>query len=121
MFCLGVITGDIEKFTTTLTDDIKQCGENFLNSLKGVSITAQDESLQSFLFALFSQKNRGAANKYAFLTFCFLVLYSFTEHGTLYKCSDFSQFFSKVVFFGRSTIFKRILSDAERDNKGFYE
>ena len=102
------------------SQDAQQYGSDFLDSSKSIPIAAQDNVLQSFLFAPFSQKNCGEANKYAFLTFS-LASYSHTEHGTLYKCGDFSQIFSKVVFFGRSTMFKQIAPDAKWDNKGFYE
>lgn len=96
-------------------------GQRLIASLQTLSTGDQDDALQAFLFSLFSQKRSGEANKYGFLAYYFLVLYSFTEHGNLQPCNRFSQHFSKVVFFARVAILNRIASDATRDDKGFYE
>ena len=121
VFCLGVITGKIDQFRTSFTQDIADAGTKFLTALQRTSTADQDEALQAFLFSLFNQKRCGEADKYTFLTFSFLVLYSFTERGTLRQCNTFTQFFSKTIFFARGAIFNRINSDARTEDKGFFE
>ena len=121
VYALGVIGNDIKTFKTTFTDEMADTGRSFLKSLQMFSTLSQDRALRHFLFSLFSQKKCGEATKYDLLVYSFLVLYSFTEHGNLQACSDFSRYFSKVVFFARAAIFKRISSEAKGGNKGFFE
>ena len=121
VYCLGVITGDITEFKTSFTQEMADAADNFLTALQTTSTSDQDDALQSFLFSVFSQKRCGTPDKYSFLIYSFLVLYSFSEDGTLKPCNTFSQYNSKVIFFGRSTLFNRIMSDADRDEKGFFE
>jgi len=96
-------------------------GGQLIASLHTLSTRTQDDALQDFLFSLFNQKRCGEADKYTFLTYHFLVLYSFTEHGNLRACNSFSQYFSKVIFFARAAILNRILSVAKQEVKGNYE
>ena len=100
---------------------MQNTGQRLLVTLQTLSTEDQDNALQNFLFALFSQKRCGEADKYTFLSYSFLVLYSFTEHGNLRACNSFSQFFSKVVFFARGTMFNHIRAIAKRENKGNFE
>lgn len=96
-------------------------GNNLMDALQRTSTSDQDSALQHFLFSIFNQKRSGLPDKYSFLAYSFLVPYSFTDEGTLRGCNIFTQFFSKLIFFGRGAIFNRITSEAERDNKGFFE
>lgn len=121
VFSLGVITGEIVEFQTSFTQEIADAGANFMTTLQTTSTSNQDAALQSLIYALFTQKRCGDANKYSFLAFAFLVPYSFREDGTLQPCNSFTQYFSKVIFFGRAAIFNSILDDAKRENKGFFE
>jgi len=93
----------------------------FLSTLRTTSTTDQDEALQNFFFAIFTQKRRGDVNKYSFLSFSFLTLYSFTEDAALQPCNVFSQYFSKTILYGRGTIFLAIVFDAKEEQKGFFE
>jgi len=121
VFCLGIITGEIDSFETSFSQDIAEAGTRFLTALQTTSTTDQDDALQSLLFSLFSQKRCGEESKYTVLAFSFIVLYSFTEEGMLQPCNTISQHFSKVVFFARAAIFNRIRSDAKQEHKGFFE
>lgn len=121
VFCLGVITGNINQFETSFTQEIADAGIKFLAALQTTSTSDQDDTIQALLLSLFSQKRCGNANKYTFLSFSFLVLYSFTEDGVLQQCNTFSQYFSKTIFFARGAVFNRILSDAIREKKGLFE
>lgn len=121
LFCLGVITGKIIEFKTSFNEEIAEAGTAFLVALQKTSTSDQDETLQTFLFSLFSQKRCGEADKYTYLTFAFLVPYSYSDSGTLRPCSVFSQFFSQTIFFGRAAIFNCITYDAKHEKKGFFE
>ena len=121
VFCLGVITGEIDGFKTTFTEEIADAGRKFLNTLHTTSISDQDEALQDLFFALFTQKRCGDADKYSLLAYAFLVIYSFSVDGTLKPCNIFSQYFSKVVFFCRGAIFNAITAQARAQNRGFFE
>ena len=96
-------------------------GNQLIASLQTLSTSTQHSALQEFLFSLFSQKRCGEADKYTFLAYHFLVLYSFTENGNLRACNSFSQYFSKVIFFARAAILNRITSVAVQKEKGNYE
>ena len=111
----------VSEFETSINEEIAEAGTKLLATLQTTSISDQDAALQSFLFALFNQKRCRDANKYTFVAFSFLVLYSFSEDGTLKPCNVFSQYFSKVVFFARATIFNQIMEEVKRENKGFFE
>ena len=120
-YALGVISGDIKELGTEFNLEMVNAGKRLLASLQTLSTDDQDDALQSFLFSLFNQQQRGEANKYSFLAYNFLVLYSFTDLGNLQYCSTITQYFAKVIFFARVAILNRITSDATRDNKGFFE
>jgi len=121
VFCLGVMTGDIHQFKTEFTADMSKAGAAFSRALQRSSISNQDTTLQDLLFSLFTQKRCGQTANFELLAFAFLVLYSFTKEGNLQQCNNFTQHFSKTIFFGRGAIFAHIFTEAERDNKGFFE
>ena len=118
---LGVISGDVKDSGIECSVEMVNAGQRLLASLQTLSTDDQDDALQSFLFSLFNQQQRGDVNKYSFLAYNFLVLYSFTDLGNLQYCSTITQYFAKVIFFARVAILNRITSDATRDNKGFFE
>jgi hypothetical protein len=120
-YCLEVTTGAVQEPKTTFSPEMADAGRGFMRSLMGTSTRNQDEAFQTFLFSLFNQKRTGQAKKYVFLTYTFLAIYSFTEHGNLRACANFSQFFSKVIFFARAAIFNKINSHAVQEKKGFFE
>lgn len=105
----------------TYTPEMAAAGEKLYQSLMMTSLAAQDEALQDFLFALFTHKRCGTANKFIFPTYNFLIMYSFAKEGNLKPCSVFTQYFSKVIFFGRMTLFKAITAHAKREGMGFHE
>jgi len=118
---LGIITGSIKGFKTSFTPEMADAGQKFLASLQTISTRDQDKALQDLLYSLFSQKRCGDANKYTLLTYSFLVLFSFTEHGSLRACNSLTQDFAKVIFFARAAIYNHITSVAAHENKGFFE
>jgi len=121
-FCLLIVTERITEFKQIqFTPEMADTGQRFIASLRKRSTDDQDEALQAFLFAVFSQKRCGAADKFSFAAYSFLVIYSFTINGTLRACGYFSQYFSKVIFFGRLAVLKAILAQVERENAGFFE
>ena len=121
-FCLLVVTGEINEFEQMkYTPEMADAGRQFLTSLRKTSTKDQDATLQTFLFSLFSQKRCGAAGKFVFPVYDFLVIYSFTQDGNLRSCGYFSQYFSKAVFFGRLTVLKDIIAQAVREHAGVFE
>lgn len=79
------------------------------------------DALQNLIFTIFNQKRIGTADKYESLVYSFLVLYSFCRDGNLNRCNMFTQYFSRVIWFGRVSIFNIITEDAEVDCAGFFE
>ena len=96
-------------------------GQRLLDMLQTLSTRDQDSALQDFSFSLFSQKRCGEADKYTFLAYDFLVLYSFAKNGNFRACGRFTQYFSKVVFFARVMMFNHIKSVAGREMEGTLE
>ena len=121
VYCLGLISGDITEFKTTVSPETADAGRRFLASLQTLSTSNQDKCLQDLFFSLFSQKRYGDADKYSFPAYSFLVPYSYTEHGNLLPCNRFSRYFSMVVFFARASIFNNILETAKCEGKGPFE
>jgi hypothetical protein len=118
---LGVTNGAIKELGAEFDAKMNDAGKRLLASLQTLATGDQDNALQSFLFSLFNQQRCGEANKYSFIAYKFLVLYSHTEHGNLQSCNAISQHFAKVVFFARAAILNQISSEATLNNKGFYE
>jgi len=121
-FALGVVTDDIAGWKKSIySNEIKDAGFRFLAVLQNGSEGQKVEALQNLLFAIFSQKRTGNAEKYTFLSFSFLVLYSFKREGHLDHCSKFTQHFSKIIWFARAAIFKVITREAKDKDVGFFE
>jgi len=92
-----------------------------LESLKTPWINRQQDALQSLFYALFTQKKIGGQPKHRLVAYSFLTLYSYNVDGTLKACNSFTQYFSKVVFFGRAAVFNSIMSTCKAEDLGFFE
>jgi len=122
VFALGVTTDSIAEWKkSAYSDEIKDAGSMFLAALEAGSEDEKAKSLQALLFAIFSQKRTGCADKYTFLAFSFVVLYSFRREGHLDHCNKFTQSFSKLIWFARAAIFKVITGEAKAKDVGFFE
>jgi len=62
------------------------------------------------------------ANKtvHAFPVYRFLVLYSFRRDGSIEPCNDITQYISKIVFFARACIYRRIRETMDANHTGFF-
>jgi len=122
VFSLGVTTGTIPGWTKTVyTDAIKGAGTQFLAILDTGSKDEKAEALQALLYTIFSQKRTACADKYVFLAFSFLVLYAFRREGHLDNCNNFTQSFSKLIWFARAAILNVIIEEAKIKDIGFFE
>lgn len=122
VFSLGVTTDSISEWKKTgYSDEISVASSGFSDALKSGSDEEKAEALQTLFFAIFSQKRIGDADKYSFLCYSFLVLYSFRKEGHLDHCNTFTQHFSKLIWFARSAIFRAITGNAKMKKIGFFE
>ena len=122
VFALGVTTDSIAEWKrSAFSDEIRDAGTRFLAVLKTDSEDDKARSIQDLLYAIFTQKRTGCADKYTFLAFSFLVLYSFRREGYLDHCNSFTQGFSKLIWFARASIFKVITAEAKTKDVGFFE
>ena len=122
VFALGVATDSIAEWKRSgYSDQIRDAGARFLAVVDTGLENEKADSLQALLFAIFSQKRTGNADKYTFLAFSFAVLYSFRKEGHLDHCNNFTQSFSKIIWFARASIFKVITGEAKTKDIGFFE
>jgi predicted Fe-S protein YdhL (DUF1289 family) len=101
-----------------LTRDQKALAEVFVEAAK-----RRDGSdmgpLQDLFYSLFTQQ-LGNQTCYAFPVYRFLVLYSFRRDGTVRPCNEITQIISKLVFWARGCILKRIRSIMDHEQCGFF-
>lgn len=105
------------------TNTIKDAATHFLTVLDAGSEDEKAEGVQALFYAIFSQKRTACADKYVFprLAFSFLVLYAFRKEGHLDHCNNFTQSFSKLIWYARVVIFKIITGEAKIKDIGFFE
>jgi hypothetical protein len=101
---LGVISRGIKELGAEFKAEMNNAGKRLLASLQTLATGNQDNVFQSFFFSLFNQQRCSKANKYLFIAYNFLVLYSHMEHGNLQSCNTITQHFAKVIFFVRAAI-----------------
>lgn len=122
VFTLGVVTDSITEWKRSVySDEIKAAGLEFSAVLDAGLEDEKAEALQALLLAIFSQKRTGDSDKYTFISFSFLVLYSFRKEGHLDHCNFFTQHFSKLIWFARAAIFRAISGEAKVKHIGFFE
>lgn len=122
VFTLGVVNGSWDTWKKTNYDqDIAEAVVLFTDCIPQGTKEELKDAMQNLIFAIFSQKRIGTADKYNTLVYSFLVLYSFCKDGNLNRCNMFTQYFSRVIWFGRVSIFNVITEDAEVDKLGFFE
>jgi hypothetical protein len=106
------------KVHVELTRDQKALAEVFVEAAK-----RRDGSdmgpLQDLFYSLFTQQ-LGNQTCYAFPVYRFLVLYSFRRDGTVRPCNEITQIISKLVFWARGCILKRIRSIMDHEQCGFF-
>ena len=104
-----------------IDDGIKTASNSFVAAISSGSDESLKDGLQSLLFAIFNQKRLGMADKYSSVAYSFIVLYSFCKEGHLNRCNIFSQYFSRIIWFGRVAIYNTIVKEAEKQDLGFFE
>lgn len=101
-----------------LTDDQKALAEAFVDAAKRRD-GSDMEPLQDLFYSLFTQELANQTS-YAFPVYRFLVLYSFRRDGTVHPCNEITQIISKLVFWARGCILKRIRSIMDHERCGFF-
>lgn len=122
VFTLGVISGSFDRWKKTIyNEEIEAAASSFVGTVDMGTEQDPKEALQSLIFAIFSQKRTGMADKYSSLVYSFIVLYSFCKEGHLNRCNTFTQYFSRVIWFGRVSIYNAIKKKTITTGLGFFE
>lgn len=99
-------------------DEQRMLARRFCKTLKR-SDDSKVATLQNLLFSVFTQ-NRGNENAHVFSPYRFLVLSSFRRDGSVEPCNNITQIVSKIVFYARACIYKRIEDTRKVDRSGFF-
>ena len=122
VFTLGVVNGSIDTWKKTVYNkEIEEAGDFFINAIAGGTDNDMKSALQWLIFAIFNQKRIGMADKYSSLVYSFIVLYSFRREGHLSRCNEFTQYISRVIWFGRVSIYNKIKEETKETAVGFFE
>jgi hypothetical protein len=122
VFTLGVINESFDTWTKTVYDEgIEEAGSAFTEAIESGTDDDLKHALQSLIFSIFNQKRTAMADKYSSLVYSFIVLYSYCREGNLNKCNVFTQYMSRVIWFGRVSIYNRIKDETKGTNLGFFE
>lgn len=122
VFALGVVNDDIENWKkTTCDDNISVAAYVFIEAIGSGTEEDLTDALQQLIFAIFSQKRSGTSEKYDSLVYSFAILYSYCKEGYLNRCNMFTQYFSRIIWYGRVSIRNVITEEAEEEELGFFE
>lgn len=122
MFTLGVVNDSIDNWKKTIfNDEIEGAARVFMGEIGTGTDEDLKEALQPLLFAIFNQKRIGMEDKYSTLVYSFLVLYSYCKEGHLNRCNTFTQYFSRIIWFGRVSIYNAIKEEGEAKSLSFFE
>lgn len=122
VFILGVVNDSFEKWKKTeYNEEIEAAAKEFAGAIGSGTTEDMKDALQSLIFALFHQKRVGGKDKYSSAVFSFLILYAFCKEGNLNRCNTFSQYFSRLIWFGRVSIYNTIKEEAQAEGLGFFE
>lgn len=122
VFTLGIINNSFDTWKrSTYNKEIEDAGFSFIGAIAAGTEQDLKDTLQSLILAIFNQKRTGTADKYSSLVYSFLVLYSFCKEGHLNRCNTFTQYFSRIIWFGRISIYNAIKEQARKTGSGFFE
>lgn len=122
VFILGVINDKFDNWKKTeCNEEIQDAGMAFTDAVGSGTAEDMKDALQSLIFAIFNQKRVGLADKYSTAAYSFLTLYSFCKEGNLSRCNTFTQYFSRIIWFGRVSIYNAIKEEAQVEGLGFFE
>jgi hypothetical protein len=122
VFALGVINDSMDTWKRTVySAEIEEAGSTFTEAIRSGTDDDLKDALQSLVFSIFNQKRTAMADKYSSLVYSFIVLYSYRREGNLNKCNVFSQYMSRVIWFGRVSIYNRIKDETKGTDLGFFE
>lgn len=119
LFCVGLALGEFEDYSQPVSLAQKSAAKKYVTAL-GLSKENQDQALQDFLYALFTQ-DRGNLSRYTLTVYRFLILYSFRREGHLAKAGTITQYISAIVFLGRATILEAIKKSMKCTKHGFFK
>ena len=117
LFSMALALERLEHYQRPVPDKQQVAMAIALKDALGSSQDQEQGKLQTFLFALFSQKDPSQFN---FTVYRFLILQSFCPKGQLARPSVITQHISKIVFFGRGAIFNEITSEMTRQECGYH-
>ena len=117
-FLVGACTGQLGKVQAEVTDEQRGLASQFRERLQDCDDTTV-AALQAFLLSFFTHSMKDKS-VHTLLPYRFVVLYSFRHDGTILPCNDITQIISKVVYFGRGSIFKCIKATMDADHTGFF-
>ena len=119
LFSLGLALEKLEHYSQKVPPLQESAAASFLKELKNPNSTRAQDALQRFLLSIFTQDGQGSSH-YTFTAYKFLVFYSFRQGGSLSRSGVITQYFSKIVFFGRGAIFKEIHAKMKKKRCGFF-
>lgn len=122
VFTLKIVNDSFDTWKKTVYDEeIEDAVAAFTDAITGGTAKDLNCAIQRMIFSIFSQKRTGMADKYSSLVYSFCVLYSFCKEGHLSRCNAFTQYFSRVIWFGRVSIYNTIVAEATESGLGFFE
>lgn len=78
-----------------------------------------EPAMQAFLFSMFTQ-SMANNTPHVFPLYRFLVFYSFRHDGSIEPCNNITQTISKIVFYGRASIYLHIRTTMDANRCGFF-
>lgn len=118
-FCIGLVRNPHPKYIRDLPDNQKSAIKAYIRALRSQQTPTQD-TLQELLYLLFTEEVMTTVERYKTTVYRFLILYSFQADGNISWCSTITQHISKLVFFGRCAIYRRIQRGMKKCERGFY-
>ena len=123
LFCVGLALDQFRCYSREVEGIQRSAALNLLQALHheddGLGRKLQQTALQQFLWILFTQDKR-ELSRYTLTVYRFLLLYSFRRQGCLAKSGTVTQYISRIVFFGRATIFNKIKACMVKKKQGHF-
>lgn len=117
-FLVGACLDKLGKVHVRATDEQRALAVRFVQALEDCD-DSEEPYLQDFLLSIFTQSMKDET-PHVFPVYRFLVFRSFRRDGSVEPCNNITQFISKIVFYGRACIFKRIMAIMKAEHRGFF-
>jgi hypothetical protein len=118
LFSIGLALKKFKSYPRRVGGTQKSAAKKFVETL-GTGDEQERDALQEFLFELFTQ-DRKNLHRFTFTVYRFLILYSFRPEGRLAPSNFITQYISRIVFFGRATMFNKIRSEMAHQGCGYF-